>query len=190
VENVSVRQNNAKVVATCNQRITALNKLVTPNMTISIDGQPMKLTALIAIYQDTIDARAKLIEQRAATKAALTARENADTARVATDEGLDAWVTVQFGARSTQAQEFGFHPHKVTVTSAATKALAAEKSKATREARGTKGKRQKAHIKGTVVVPTEPAAPATTTPAATPAAEVPASTNGASSANGAATPHA
>ncbi|HEY2512640.1 MAG TPA: hypothetical protein VGI39_17355, partial [Polyangiaceae bacterium] len=76
-------------------------------------------------------------------------------------------------------QEFGFLPAKVGEKSAETKALAVQKSQATRDARGTKGKRQKEKIKGTIVVPAVPAEPAVSAPVATPTASVPVSTNGA-----------
>jgi hypothetical protein len=156
---------------------------------MQINGQPMKPADVIGIYQTCIDTRAELAKQRAAYDAALAARDSAESARLVTDRGLRAWVTGAFGADSQTAQEFGFLSPKIGAKSAATKATAVEKSLATREARGTKGKRQKEKIKGTLVAPAAPAVPAITTPAATPAASVLATTNvappsGASPSNG------
>ena len=190
---MSVNQNNAKVIEACGQRLKALKKHVTATKaTMSIAGKPMKLADVLAVYQNAVDTRTALIEERASFDKALTARDDAEVSRLAMDAGLKSWVASQFGPSSLEAQEFGFVPRKVTAASAATKALAAKKNLATREARGTKGKRQKAQIKGTVVAPAVPSEPAVTTLAA-PAAVVPATPNGAltgaASSNGAAGSH-
>jgi hypothetical protein len=173
---MSIKQNNAQVVAACTQRLTALGKYVTTKTPMPINGQPMKLTDLTGIYQAAIDTRSELAAQKTAYDKALEARDSAEATRQATDKGLKAWVTGAFGATSQAAQEFGFLPPKIGARTAATKATAVLKVLATREARGTRGKRQKEKIKGTIVAPAAPAEPAVTTPAAAPAASV---TNGA-----------
>lgn len=185
---MSSNQNNAKIVATLNQRLAALKKFVTTKTQMPINGQLMKPSDVTAIYQDALDTRSAAETQRVAYEQALEARDRANTTRLATDEGLTAWVTAQFGARSQTASEFGFSPRKVGEKSAQTKATAVVKLRATREARMTMGKRQKANIKGTIPVPTAPAVPAITAPAATPAAVAPAvvtsAPNGAPATNG------
>jgi hypothetical protein len=174
---MSTTQSNAKIVSTCGQRLAALKKYVKAKAAMTVGGQSMKLSDLVAAYQAAIDTRAALIPQRAAYDKALAARDSAETTRQATDKKLKAWVVNEFGADSTEAQEFGFLPPKVTEKSAETKATAVLKLRATREARGTRGKRQKEKIKGTIVAPAAPAEPAVTAPAATPAAVAPAATN-------------
>jgi hypothetical protein len=185
---MSTNQNNAKIVATCNQRLAALKKFVTAKTQMSINGQPMKPSDVIAIYQTALDARSATETQRNAYEQALEARESADTARLTIDAGLKAWVATQFGPSSQTASDFGFSPRKVGEKSAQTKATAVVKLRATRDARMTMGKRQKASIKGTIPVPTAPAVPATTAPAATPAAVasavVTSAPNGAPATNG------
>jgi hypothetical protein len=189
-EKMSINQNHAKIVASCNQRLTALKKFVTTKTPMVINGQSMKPSDVIAIYQDTLDTRSAAETQRAAYEQALQARERANTARLAIDEGLKAWVANQFGPGTQTVSEFGFSPRKVGAKSAQTKADAVVKLRATRKARNTLGKRQKAGIKGTIPVPTAPAEPAITAPAATPAAVAPAvvtsAPNGAPVTNGAA----
>jgi hypothetical protein len=178
-EIMPINQNNAKIIEQSSQRLKALRKHVTATKaTMTVDGQPYKLADLIAAYQDAIDTREALIEHRAAFDKALAARDSADLTRLTIDQGLRAWVATQFGARSTQAQEFGFLPRKVGTVSVKTKSHAVDQSLATREARGTKGKREKAKIKGVVTV-AAPAVPATINP----------SPSGASPANGAGTSH-
>jgi hypothetical protein len=176
---MTIVQNNAKIVSTCTQRIKALTELVKPKTEISIEGQSFKLADLIAIYQDAIDTRTALVKSRAALDADLTARDSAEVTRRTTDVGLKSWVASKFGAKSTEAQEFGFTRTNPLVKTAATKAVAVEKMLATRKARGTRGKRQKEKIKGTVVVPAAPAVPAVTAPAAASAPSAPATTSAA-----------
>ena len=52
---MSIIQNNAKVVSTCGQRLTALNKFVKTKTAMSVNGRPMKPAEVIAIYQAAID---------------------------------------------------------------------------------------------------------------------------------------
>ena len=184
---MSIRENSAKIVATCNERLAALNKFVTAKTQMTINGEPMKLSDVTAIYQTALDARSTAATQRVAYEHALDAREQADSARLTTDAGLEIWVLSQFGVGSQTASEFGFSPRKVGVKSAQTKADAVTKNLSTRKARMTMGKRQKADIKGTVVAPTAPAAPVNSAPVATPAPVAPVVTpalNGAAVTNG------
>jgi hypothetical protein len=190
---MSIIKDNAKIVSMCGQRLIALKKFVKTKTAMTVSGKPMKLSDLTAIYQAAIDTRTALVPQRAAFEKALTARDSAEVTRRATDKVLKAWVVNEFGADSSEAQEFGFPATKIAEKSAATKATAVEKSLATRAARGTMGKRQKEKIKGTIEAPAAPAVPAVTTQAAAPAASVSTSTNGAptsaSPSNGVATSH-
>ncbi|MGO9000286.1 MAG: hypothetical protein ACLQVI_43725 [Polyangiaceae bacterium] len=190
---MSIKQNNAEVVATCTQRLTALGQYVKTKSPMQINGQQMKPTDLTSIYQAAIDTRSELQAQKTAYDKALEARDSAEATRLATDKGLKAWVTGAFGATSKEAQDFGFLPPKIGARSAATKATAVLKVLATREARGTKEKRQKEKIKGTIAAPAAPAVPALTTPAAAPAASViaptPAALPSASTSNGVAASH-
>ena len=113
--------------------------------------------------------------------------------------GVRAVAQTRFGKDGTQLLQFGFQPAKVTARTPASKVLAAAKAKATRTARGTLGKKEKAKLQGTVTTvtvgtpapqagagatalapatgnaPATPAAPAPTAPApATPAVAAPA----------------
>jgi hypothetical protein len=88
-------------------------------------------------------------------------------------------LQVMFASAVDILGDMGLTPRKQPQVKVAVKAEAALKAKATRTARGTKGKRQKAAIKGTVPTPPAtatppvaaptPPAPSPTTPAAAPA---------------------
>jgi hypothetical protein len=84
---------------------------------------------------------------------------------------LQQYVAARFGATSAKMAEFGFTPLKPRKPTTRTKAAAADKSLATRKARGTMGAKQRKRIKA------QPAAANATSPTTTsPAATSPAST--------------
>jgi hypothetical protein len=77
---------------------------------------------------------------------------------------LKSYVVSQFGDSQSAGNalgDFGYPPRKVVEPKVKVKALAQDKSEATRKARGTKGPKQKAGIKGNVPE-TSPAAAGTT----------------------------
>jgi hypothetical protein len=80
------------------------------------------------------------------------------------DAGLIAWAVNTFGPQSQQAKDLGYRPRNPTPPSADTVAKAVSKAKATRTARGTRGKVQKKEIHGATPATegTTPAAPAAT----------------------------
>ncbi len=103
--------------------------------------------------------------------------------------GVRAVAQTRFGKDGTQLLQFGFTPAKVRVQTPASKVLAAAKARATRKARGTLTKKEKAALQGTVTsvtvgtpapqagdstsAPVAPSAPATGSAPATPAAPAP-----------------
>ena len=159
---MSTIPNNATVVDACTKRLKALEEHVGNKGTIAMNGEDLKVSDVQAIYQGCLDSRAALHKSRTQVKTALAAKASAEQARVAADKALAAWVITKFGADSQQALDFGFAPRKAAARTVDSKAKAAAQAKATREARHTMGKKQKKLIKGTVVVPTAPAAPAKT----------------------------
>ena len=68
--------------------------------------------------------------------------------------GVRAVAQTRFGKDGTQLLQFGFQPARVPVHTPASRVLAAAKAKATREARGTLGKKEKAKLHGTVTTVT------------------------------------
>jgi hypothetical protein len=134
---MSTKPNNAVVVDTCTKRLNALKEYAGNKGTIPMNGADLKISDVVAIYQDCLDSRAALSKSRTQVKVALTTKTNAEQARVDADVALSAWVTTKFGAGSQQAQDFGFSPRKVATRTAASKAGAAAQAKATRVARHT-----------------------------------------------------
>jgi hypothetical protein len=109
-------------------------------------------TAATAVFHKTVDAER-------------TANATADTVYA----GLKAFVTTQFKAAPDALADFGFTLPSRQIPDAATLATAVEKRKATRTARHTMGKRQKAKVTGATATATTPSAPAPApSPAVTP----------------------
>jgi hypothetical protein len=124
--------------------------------------------------------RAAVDTAQAAVKAALADETSQGPAMRAFYVAFIAYVRAAFGNSPDVLTDFGLEPKKARKPlTAAEQAAAAAKRKSTREARGTKGKRQKSTIHGDVtgVVVT----PVTTTPAPAPAAPTASNASGANS---------
>jgi len=141
------------IVALCNDRKAGLQQFTKGVGSINVKGMPYKPAVLAAIYQKCIDTRTELAAIRAQEPAALEARDDADAVRKAVDASVLAWAVETYGPNSPQAKTFGYvapNPAKPTVE---TRAEAVVKSRATRQARGTAGKKQKKKITGTPSTP-------------------------------------
>ncbi len=108
--------------------------------------------------EELVEQFGQFISAAEATKAALSAyraavqNERAVALQVKPIRvGVHAILVAKFGRSAPQMLDFGFTPYKVTPKSTEAKAAAVAKNKATRVARGTKGKVQAAAIQGNVV---------------------------------------
>jgi hypothetical protein len=148
-------------------------------VSIPINGVMMTAAQIVAQIQSHLDSVTALDTLRAQAKAALASERTRQSTVKATVLCVRSYVTVMFGEQSAQYASLGFTPRKPTQKSAASKATAVAKTLATREARHTMGKNQKAEIHGVVPVPASSgsaAAPVVTGSAPT--------ANGANGANG------
>jgi hypothetical protein len=160
---MTIKVSRATAVDLSTKRLTALRAYVKTGKTeIGIGGVNYKLPQVIAVYQDAIDSRQAVDTKRAEMTAAMTARAAAETKRHAADNALKPWVIGQFGPNSQEAIDFGFPPRKTPTRTPEEKVQAVAQAKATREARGTMGKKERLKIKG--VVPSPAATSTTTTP--------------------------
>jgi hypothetical protein len=153
-----------KKVAQYTTMITGINENVGANETVGVDGVPTGKTALVGALQAFIDAEAKVVATRASHHEAIVAQKGVIAPAAATYIGVKSFATANYAKQPTKLASFGVEPKARQVPNVSTKAEAIQKRDATREARGTKGKRQKAKITG------ETAAAAATTPPAAPAA--------------------
>ncbi|HEX3772268.1 MAG TPA: hypothetical protein VHV30_15435 [Polyangiaceae bacterium] len=170
--------NNSKemTITTERQMLVGIDKyLKAATTTVTIAGTPYTPAQLESGIQAHLDAAAA--SQTAKASYAVTVQKE-QAARALVHEvilGLKAWVVAQYGKNAVDVfTDFGFAPPKTGHPSPETKVAAAAKAKATREARGTRGKKQRLAITGATPAPAPAApAPSTTAPAAPAAAATP-----------------
>jgi hypothetical protein len=167
---MTTKINNSTIVTNNTKRISAMKKYVTSKTEIPIGGAVLKPAQIIAVFQNSLDKRAAVTATQAEYRSAVAERVEAESTLQATDDSLKQWVLNRFGANSAEAIEFGYSARRTPAVSAAVRATAVQLNKATRLARGTIRKQDKLKIKGTLVAPTAPAAPAND---AAPAANAP-----------------
>jgi hypothetical protein len=150
------------------QAVVGVQKHYPPTSTLVLNGVPLTPADVTKALQASVDAADATAAATASFHKAAALEQAANTTGDATYRSLKQYVMNQFKASPDVLADFGFTLPSRRVPSADTVAGAVEKRAATREARHTMGKRQKAGIKGTVA--TAPAAPAgSATPPATPA---------------------
>ncbi len=144
---------------------------------LTLDGAPVTVDAFTKELQGFLDDHAAVAAAKATVKAKVAAEDTRLVTLNALLKAFVAFLRVNFGSDAEALADFGLAPPRApTPMTAEEKAVAAEKRKATRAARGTKSPKQKKAIHGNVSIqmvvtpaelPTDAAAPA-------PAATVPA----------------
>jgi len=159
---MATKPNNAKIVETCTRRVRSLGSYVGSDATIAINGRKLTHAEVVGTYRRCLDARATVARLRAQLEDAIGTVAETEAARLESDAALRAWVRAEFGVESTEAIDFGFPPPKKTKRTVEEKALAVARTKATRAARRTMGKRQREEIRGTLGGPLAAATAVTT----------------------------
>jgi hypothetical protein len=165
--------NKDKTVNQHRQGIAGIRKHFASVPTILLGGTPTTPNDATATLQGTIDA----VDAADAAEQAFHSAVAAQNAAIAKGTGLltdlKTLVKSQLGSSEGVLGDFGFSNPKRQTPDEATKAAAVVKRAATREARHTMGKRQKAGIKGTVPATTASvAASGTSSSGAAPASPV------------------
>jgi hypothetical protein len=159
-----MKTNKAKTINVNRQAIAGVQKHFASTPTIVLDGTPTAPTDVIAALQGANDAIDRAAAAEKAFHDAVTAKNAAIAKGNAFVGALKSLVKSQIGSSHGVLGDFGFSPPTRQTPDEATKAAAVTKRAATRTARHTMGKRQKAPIKG-VVQATPATAPTTTKPA-------------------------
>jgi hypothetical protein len=127
--------------------------------TITVEGVQMTAAQLEALFSGHVAEINSLVKSKAEIHDQVLKQKTSRGTSQKAAQALKAWVVGAYGASSPQATTLGFQPTIRHPASAATKAEAQVKRKATRAERHTMGKHQKASIHGTVAAPPSPAAP-------------------------------
>jgi hypothetical protein len=178
-------ERQAKMEGSYNDTIVALGKLIAglqkypPQGGVTmISGKSYTTAEVVAQLQSIINALSAVVAARQTFQGAVKASETIveDNSEFVRD--FKQSVKAQLGQNPPALGEFGLTPRKLSVRTPDVSVAAAAKAKATRTARGTKGSKQKASIKGnvtsvTITANTSSEAPAPASPPATPAATTP-----------------
>ena len=164
-------KNNRNDKTTADQSLAdGLNKHSATIPPIFIAGAAVPLKDLMTTLQTRVTAAKNVQPARATWLAAVKADHDERASSEALVSALKQSLLVFFAGQVDTLADFGLTGRKAPVVSPEARVAAAAKAKATREARHTLGKAQKAKIKGTVT----PTAPATMPPATPPSAAPPA----------------
>jgi hypothetical protein len=158
------------VLTSTNKRLeTALVKYL-PKGSFSLDGQTWKTSDVVAALQKEDTLIAAALAARGASQAAASAARAQTAANDDLRLQLKGAVIAALGSRSGALQEFGISVRPRARRTGATIAGAAQKAKATREARGTLGRKQRLAIRGGVATSPVTSSTAAVTPGAVPTA--------------------
>jgi putative protein kinase ArgK-like GTPase of G3E family len=140
-----------------------------PNKTLVLNGKPVKCSDAVEALQQQLTLQAQTATSHETWQkdvAAMQAQYTTDVKDLFPE--IQKYVGAMYGVGSAEYLAMGFAVPKKRQVSAVAKAHAVLQSQATREARGTMGKKQRLAIKGVVspvtAVPdaTSPSAPSTT----------------------------
>jgi hypothetical protein len=145
-----------------------------PSGSLVLAGQSIPTAQLVLRIQQDIDTTDAATQAHAAWIEKVQVERNSHQALAPFLRALRATAFAQFGEAKDAASilgDFGLSPRKVGKRPVATKASAADKSRATRKARHTMGKVQKKKVTGGAEAPAPAATSPTTTQGASGAAK-------------------
>ena len=164
------------------QALIAGTTKVYPSGSLTFGNATHTVASLVQSLQSLEQAMIALNTAQSAAKDAASALRNLDASVGPLLRDYKRFLLATYGTSTQQLAEFGLQPPKArTPLSTDERAAATAKARATRTARGTKGKKQKAAIKGdvtgVVVTPiTEPKPQPSPVPTPAPASPTPAVT--------------
>jgi hypothetical protein len=109
------------------------------------------MTLLTQLVQSRVDAVNAVLAARASLAKAIGTYEALDTKVTPLVRGIRQYVINAYGEKAAELADFGFTPDKRATQTTEEKAAAAAKRMATREARGTTGKKAKSDVTGETV---------------------------------------
>jgi hypothetical protein len=122
-----------------------------PNLaSFIVAGATIKTADIVTVLQNRENTAKAVDSARATWRAAVAADRNERKQSSALVSGVKQTLHVMFAGSVDTLAEFGLTPRKPRVVSPDVKVAAAAKAKATRAARHTQGKVQKAQVKGTL----------------------------------------
>jgi hypothetical protein len=145
-----MKQRKDKTINDHRQAIAGVQKHFASTPTLVLDGTPTTPKDVIATLQGATDAIDRATVAEKAFHDEVAAQHTAIAKGDAVLKALKMLVKNQLGSAEGVLGDFGFQAPKRKAPDEATKAAAVAKRAATRAARHTMGKRQKAKVKGEV----------------------------------------
>jgi hypothetical protein len=163
---INIAAQKAKIIASYQALINTINSDLSDTPSFVVNGVTYTRDQLVQDLTTRITAAKNTLAARTAMHQAV-ASEQATAAQVdPVRAGFKTYLQSRFGKNSAMLQKYGYTPVKPTQKAVSTKATAAALNLATRQLRGTTGKKAKSVIKATPAT----AAPPTATTAPAPAA--------------------
>jgi hypothetical protein len=164
-------ENNRSITqARDGQVIAGIKKDLQNVSSLPLASSTYTMAALVQLVQSRIDAANTVVNARAQWVDSSAAYETLNTKVTRVVRDLRQYVISVHGPDSPVLADFGFTPPKRAALTPEELVARAQKAAATRKARGTMGKKQKAKIKGTVDTTAPATPPAATPPTAAPSA--------------------
>ena len=163
-------RNRSEVQAHDGQVIVGIKKDLQNVSSVPLAGSAYPTATLEQLIQSRIDAANTVASARAQWLEAVAAYKSLNTKVTPLVRALRQYLVNVYGPDSTVLVDFGFTSSKRKTLTSDEQVARVEKAAATRKARGTMGKKQKAKIKGAVTTTAPAAPPPATAPAVTPAA--------------------
>ena len=163
---VNVSAQKATFAALLAALVKGINTDLAGVASFDIDGSHLARADLLARLRATLDAITAVKAARTALGQAVASQSSSVAQARTLRGGVKRFLQTQYGPTSPKLQDFGFAPARVAKTPVKTKAQAKVKAAATRSARGTKGRKQKAAITGdvtSVIATSDPVAKAPVT---------------------------
>jgi hypothetical protein len=131
--------------------LTGIDKHFPAGTTVTLGGIQYVVADLKKVLTDDLTALTDTGTQRANLHVAVLAEQQTRAKARSVLKLLRAYIVATNGASSASVlEDLGYPPPRVTTLTVEAKALKADRMRATRVARGTKGPKQKKAIKGTV----------------------------------------
>jgi hypothetical protein len=162
--------NNNTTQAHDAQVIVGIQKHLLGVPSLPLAGATYAPADLVKLVQSRIDSAGVVAAANASWHSTVAAQKALGAKLTPLLRSLRQYVLNSFGETSPVLADFGFSAPKTATKTPEQKVAAAAKAKATREARGTLGKKQKAKVKGTVPAAAPTAPSAASQPAAAPPA--------------------
>jgi len=153
----SSKSNRQSRLAADQKLIDGVMKFLSTFGSLPVDSQVLTPAEIVKVLQTRLSAGQAVVAAQAAREAAVKADRD-ERAKTATFvSSLRRLVEAMFAQSPDTLAAFGLTARRVAKKTVAIKATAVAKSKATRKARNTLGRKQKAKVKGTV--PATPPSP-------------------------------